>query len=81
MGKRGCRVHLLAANTEYSYTRIKPNVYLYPLELNVSPGLNKYSLDGFLDLLTHMPLVRLIVTTSNLGNREIKAKIGQDRIG
>ncbi|XP_045110753.1 methyltransferase-like protein 24 [Portunus trituberculatus] len=54
MGKRGCRVHLLAANTEYSYTRIKPNVYLYPLELNVSPGLNKYSLDGFLDLLTHM---------------------------
>ncbi|KAK8393013.1 hypothetical protein O3P69_013211 [Scylla paramamosain] len=54
MGQRGCRVHLLMANTEYSYSRLKPNVYLYPLELTVSPSLNNYTLDGFLDLLTHM---------------------------
>ncbi|XP_069951188.1 uncharacterized protein [Cherax quadricarinatus] len=54
MGARGCRVHVVTTSTEYSYMKITNNVYLYPLELANSSGLAQYTLDNFINLLSHM---------------------------
>lgn len=45
--------------TEYSYARLGPNVYLYPLELALTPGHGNYTLDNFINLLTHMVNISL----------------------
>ncbi|KAK4316391.1 hypothetical protein Pmani_012441 [Petrolisthes manimaculis] len=54
LGQRGCRVHVVTSHTEYSYARLGTNVYLYPLELALTPGHGNYTLDNFINLLTHM---------------------------
>ncbi|XP_064117470.1 uncharacterized protein LOC135222949 [Macrobrachium nipponense] len=54
MGKLGCRVHLVSGKTEYSYTPLGNNVYLYPLTLSNFTELGKYTLDNFLNLMNHM---------------------------
>ncbi|XP_042206167.1 uncharacterized protein LOC121855339 [Homarus americanus] len=52
MGERGCH-HMMAALTEYSYAQVTKNVYLYPLELANVSALGSYTLDNFINLLTH----------------------------
>ncbi|XP_068200494.1 uncharacterized protein [Palaemon carinicauda] len=54
MGKRGCRVHLVSGKTEYSYTPLGNNVYLYPLTLSNVTTIGKYTLDNFINLMSHM---------------------------
>ncbi|XP_069191384.1 probable methyltransferase-like protein 24 [Procambarus clarkii] len=54
MGVRGCRTHLVTATTEYSYMQLTTNVYLYPLTLSNTSGLGAYTLDNFINLLSHM---------------------------
>lgn len=54
MGKRGCRMHLVSGITEYSYSQLGNNVYLYPLNLSNFTGIGKYTLDNFINLMNHM---------------------------
>ncbi|ROT65670.1 hypothetical protein C7M84_016351 [Penaeus vannamei] len=54
MGKRGCRSHIVTPLTEYSYSKLGVNTYLYPLHLSNDTGLGHYTLDNFMNLLNHM---------------------------
>ncbi|XP_042890921.1 methyltransferase-like protein 24 [Penaeus japonicus] len=54
MGKRGCRTHIVTPLTEYSYSQLGVNTYLYPLHLMNATGLGSYTLDSFMNLLNHM---------------------------
>ncbi|XP_037783626.1 uncharacterized protein LOC119579814 [Penaeus monodon] len=54
MGKRGCRAHIITPLTEYSYSKLGVNTYLYPLQLTNATGLGHYTLDSFMNLLNHM---------------------------
>ncbi|CAL4152379.1 unnamed protein product [Meganyctiphanes norvegica] len=53
MGNNGCRVHLITGATEYSFSEIGKNNYLYPIELAEETGPGKYTIDNFMDLMNH----------------------------
>ncbi|KAK7078236.1 hypothetical protein SK128_025463 [Halocaridina rubra] len=67
MGKRGCRVHLVSGTTEYSYSTVGKNVYLYPLNLSNSTGLGEYTLDNFINLMNHMEEPIQYIKTTTMG--------------
>lgn len=68
MGKRGCRTHLVTALTEYSYAQVSKNVFLYPLELTNSSSIGAYTLDNFINLLSHMGKTIQYVKTTTKGS-------------
>ncbi|XP_018018131.1 uncharacterized protein LOC108674679 isoform X2 [Hyalella azteca] len=53
MGRRGCRVHLITNITDMNYGRIRNNSFLYPLHLSPQPGNAHYTLDNFINLMSH----------------------------
>ncbi|KAF2363326.1 hypothetical protein FHG87_005918 [Trinorchestia longiramus] len=53
MGHLGCRVHVITKSTSLNYGVISNNSYLYPLHISADPGNSHYSLDSYINLMSH----------------------------